>query len=259
MKAHQIAPNIITFNTVLNAFAQSGTMQEVPAILNDMKTACPPVEADIVTYSTLVKGFCQAGNLDRALKIFKDMLAEGKCTPDDVMFNSLLGGCVQESRPDEALQLLRDMRTSKIAPSNYTLSMIIKLMSRRGRLDEAFAIIEDTRKEYQLKINIQVYTCLIQGCLHNGQAGKAFAVYEKMMSDREPLPDATTYTVLVRGCIRFGITDKAKDLARQAHGIGMPGTAAPGLNAGCLDELITALGGEDSEEGAALLSELRSH
>merc|ERR1719316_825823 len=91
MQAHNIQPNTITFNTILNAFAQCGTMQYAPQLLEDMKEANPPVEADIVTYSTLIKGFCYAGSLDRALQVFKDMQEEGNCAPDEVMFNSLLG------------------------------------------------------------------------------------------------------------------------------------------------------------------------
>merc|ERR1719160_1390376 len=136
MKSHGIQANTITYNTILNAFAQGGAMQCVPALLEDMKAATPPVEPDIVTYSTIVKGFCNAGNLDRALKVLDDMKASGKHTPDEVMYNSLLGGCAKEHRPDEAIQILSDMRKyngyvhhrSNVAPSNYTLSMLVKLM-----------------------------------------------------------------------------------------------------------------------------------
>merc|ERR1740127_384360 len=96
MKAHKIQPNTITFNTILNAFAQCGTMQHAPQILQDMKAAHPSVEPDIVTYSTLVKGYCYAGCLDRALQVFSDMQKEKRCAPDEVLFNSLLGGCAKE-------------------------------------------------------------------------------------------------------------------------------------------------------------------
>merc|ERR1719326_2377634 len=105
-------------------------MNRVPALLEDMKMATPPIEPDIVTYSTIVKGFCNAGNLDRALKVLDDMKAGGKYTPDEVMYNSLLGGCAKAHRPDEAIQLLKDMKKHGVAPSNYTLSMLVKLMSR---------------------------------------------------------------------------------------------------------------------------------
>jgi len=249
MQAHRIQPNTITFNTMLNAFAQCGTMQYAPQLLEDMKETNPPVEPDIVTYSTLIKGFCYAGSLDRALQVFRDMQQKGTCAPDEVMFNSLLGGCAKEFRLEEALQLLSDMRKSGITPSNYTLSMLVKLMCRCRRLDQAFTVLEDISKEYNLRINIQVYTCLIQGCFYSGQTDKALAVYDKIIQEGLA-PDSTTYTVLVRGCIRTGCADKAADLARRAH------ENSVGIHAGCLDEVVSALGGTSSKRGLALLTDL---
>merc|ERR1719409_942826 len=193
MKSLGIHPNTITYNTILNAFAQGGAMNRVPALLEDMKESDPPVEPDIVTYSTIVKGFCNSGNLDRALKVLKDMKASGKYAPDEVMYNSLLSGCAKEHRPDEALQLLNDMKKSGVAPSNYTLSMLVKLMGRCKRLNQAFVMLEDISKEYDLRINIQVYTCLIQGCFNGGQASKAIALHDKIIKEGV-VPDSMTYT-----------------------------------------------------------------
>merc|ERR1719395_334853 len=178
-------------------------MNRVPSLLEDMKSSTPPVEPDIVTYSTIVKGFCNSGSLDRALKVLKEMKANGRYSPDEVMYNSLLSGCAKEHRPDEALQLLGDMKKSGVAPSNYTLSMLVKLMGRCKRLNQAFTMLEDISKEYGLRINIQVYTCLIQGCFNGGQASKAIALHDKIIREGV-IPDAMTYTVLVRGFIQAG-------------------------------------------------------
>jgi len=259
MKRNQIQPNTITFNTILNAFAQGGAMQRVPALLEDMKGALPPVEPDIVTYSTIVKGFCKSGSLDRALKVLKDMKASGKYAPDEVMYNSLLSGCAREHRPDEALQLLSDMRKTGVAPSNYTLSMLVKLMGRCKRLNQAFIMLEEISNEYGLKINIQVYTCLIQGCFNAGQASKAIALHEKVITDGL-YPDAMTYSVLVRGCLQSGMTEKALELVRCAYGqstkLPQSKGTPPGLDAGGLDEVMAAIGGPESAQAKALVAEL---
>merc|ERR1719311_1231727 len=158
-------------------------MSRVPSLLEDMKSANPPVEPDIVTYSTIVKGFCNSGSLDRALRVLEDMKDIGKHSPDEVMYNSLLGGCAKEHRPDEALQLLNDMKKYNVAPSNYTLSMLVKLMGRCRRINQAFTMLEDISKEYGLQINIQVYTCLIQGCFNAGQAQKAIGLHDKIFEE----------------------------------------------------------------------------
>merc|ERR1719450_2094701 len=136
---------------------------------------------DIVTYSTIVKGFCNSGSLDRALKTMAEMQASGKYQADEVMYNSLLDGCAKEHRPDDALKLIQDMKRGGVPPSNYTLSMLVKLMGRCKRINQAFTLIEEISSEYGLKINIQVYTCLIQACFNNRQAFKALAVHDRMI------------------------------------------------------------------------------
>merc|ERR1719181_2302636 len=127
--------------------------------------------------------------------------------------------------------------------------MLVKLMGRCKRINQAFTMLEDISKEYGLKINIQVYTCLIQGCFNAGQAGKALALHEKIL--REGLtPDSMTYTVLVRACVQGGLLDKAVELVKSAYGQGpTSGTGTPpGLNVGCIDEVISALGGAATDE-----------
>jgi len=246
MLSRKIQPNTITYNTILNAFAQSGNMHRVPALLEEMKAAVPPVEPDVVTYSTIVKGFCSCGSLDLALAIFKEMKADGKHEPDEVMYNSLLNGCAKEQRLEDALWLLEDMKSAGVIPSNYTLSMLVKLMGRCRRLGQAFSMVDVFTKEYGVKINIQVYTCLIQACFINRQVPKALAVHDQILKEGVTA-DEMTYTALVRGCLHAGSIDKAIVMARYAYGLMSGQTAAPGINAQCLEELLGKLGGAKSE------------
>merc|ERR1719191_2689444 len=157
-------------------------MDRVPSLLEDMKSANPAIEPDIVTYSTIVKGYCNSGGLDHALLVLKEVHA-CKFQPDEVMYNSLLDGCAKEHRPDDALKLLESMKEAGVAPSNYTLSMIVKLMGRCRRLNQAFKLVEDLSKEYGLKVNIQVYTCLIQACFNNRQPQKAVALHDRILRE----------------------------------------------------------------------------
>jgi len=243
MKTNDIQPNDITYNTVLNAFAQGGAMQRVPALLQDMKAAVPPAEPDMITYSTIIKGYCNSGSLDRALEILAEVKSDGKFTPDEVVYNSLLDGCAKEHRPNDALKLLDEMKATGVAPSNYTLSMLIKLMGRCRKLTQCFSIVEDLSREYGLKLNIQVYTCLIQACFNNRQAAKAVTLHQKMI-DEGLCPDEMTYSALVRGCMQAGLVDKAVELTKYAHGVGAPQgkSSPPGINARCQDELNHLLG-----------------
>lgn len=257
MKNNQFQANIDTFNVMLNAVAQCDAMERAPALVEDMKAA--GVEADAMTYSTLVKGFCQSKSLDKALEIFRGMQADGKYKPDEVIYNSLLSGCANESRPDDAIKLLAEMKAYDFAPSNHSMVMLVKLMERCRRLGEAQTMVESS-KDQGTKVNIDVYTSLIQGFFTTGQTSQAIAVFDKILEERL-CPDANTYTIMVRGCLRTGFLEKAVELTKRAHGLSenppQSKSASPGLHAGCLEELVAALGGPGSARSAALMTELQ--
>jgi pentatricopeptide repeat protein len=257
MKARDIRPNNITYNTILNAFAEGGAMHRLPALLEDMKSAVPPAEPDIVTYSTIIKGYCNNGNVERALSIVKDMQDEGNILPDEVMYNSLLDGCAKEQRLDDALKLLDDMKRTGVAPSNYTLNIMVKLLGRCRRLKQALSLVEEISHEYNLRINIQVYTCLMQACFNNRQAAKACSLHDQLIADGLT-PDEMIYSALVKGCLQANMVDKAVHFVKCAHGVAAPKAhnKPPGVNAYCLDSVISALGGAQNVNAKSLLSEI---
>eukprot|EP00413_Alexandrium_margalefii_P005432 CAMPEP_0204512444 /NCGR_PEP_ID=MMETSP0661-20131031/962_1 /ASSEMBLY_ACC=CAM_ASM_000606 /TAXON_ID=109239 /ORGANISM="Alexandrium margalefi, Strain AMGDE01CS-322" /LENGTH=399 /DNA_ID=CAMNT_0051517563 /DNA_START=23 /DNA_END=1218 /DNA_ORIENTATION=+ len=250
MKARGVQCNTITYNTLLNAFAQCRAMHRAPQVLEDMRASDPPVEPDIVTYSTLIKGFCSSGNLDRALGLLEQMEKDGQYAPDEMMYNSLLDGCAKEQRLNEALRLVDKMRQSGVAPSNYTLSMLVKLLGRCRKLSQAFSIVESLTSEFKFRPNIQAYTCLIQACFHNRQAGRAVALLERILAEGLR-PDEKTYTVLVSGLLLLGQAEKAARVALRSFEDEPP----IGVETRCLEDLRARLAA-GPEPGRRLLAEV---
>jgi len=260
MKQRNIPRNTITFNTILNSIARCGLMDRVPEILADMRNSEPQAVPDLVTYSTIIKGYCQSGNVDKALELLQQMVTEAQFKPDEVMYNSLLDGCAREQRLEEALRLLAEMRKEKVAPSNYTLSILCKLLGRARRLAQAFDIVDSISKDYGFQPNIQVYTCLIQACFHNRQVGKALGLHDEIV--RKGIdPDEKTYTVLASGCLQAGSVEKAAMVVRCAFHLpcAMQRTKDPkGLEAKCLKDVMSQLKRTNAGAAQALDAELQA-
>jgi pentatricopeptide repeat protein len=262
MRSKDIPCNTITYNTLLNAFARCGSMHRVPAVLHDMKNASPSVEPDIVTFSTIVKGYCMSGDVDKAFGLLKEMQEDGKYAPDEVMFNSLLDGCAKQHRLETALKLLEDMRAAGVSPSNYTLSILVKLLGRSRRLNQAFSMVDQITKENCFRPNVQVYTCLIQACFHNRQCGKATALHDQMVAEGCN-PDEKTYIALVRGCLQAGAVEKALAMVRCAYhvpdqNIPQSSGSPPGIDSKCLEEVVAKLG-PDSPATKALQDDIQKY
>merc|ERR1719191_1128648 len=264
MRARDVQCNTISYNTMLDACARCSSMDRVSKILEDMKSS--GVEPDIITYSTIVKGYCQSGDVDRAFQVLEEMKRDGKFAPDEILYNSLLDGCAKQHRVDEALSLLSEMNAGGTVPSNYTLSILVKLMGRARRLDEAFSMMEDLCKAHGFRPNIQVYTCLIQACIQNRQMDRALALHDTMIEHQGCQPDQKLYSVLVRGCLQSGLAEKAAEVVRCAYHV--PGHtlavakrfSAPGVEPRTLEDVVVRLNtGSHAERDCAqrLVSDLK--
>merc|ERR1719393_172138 len=266
MRSRDVQCNTISYNTMLDACARCSSMDRVSQILEDMKDSA--VEPDIITYSTIVKGYCQAGDVDRAFQVLAEMKQDARFAPDEILYNSLLDGCAKQHRVDEALRLLEDMTSSGTAPSNYTLSILVKLMGRSRRLNQAFSLIEDLCTTHGFRPNIQVYTCLIQAWIHNRQVDRALQLHDTMIEEAGCQPDEKLYSVLARGCLQAGLSQKAVKVVRCAfqlpdHGMAIPkrGQAA-GVESKLLEELVSALSWGntgDKEAAQQLIADLKEH
>merc|ERR1719258_1012149 len=247
---------------MLDACAKAGTMDRAPQLLEDMRASL--VEPDIITYSTIVKGYCQEGDIDRAFAVLEEMKKDDKLSPDEIMYNSLLDGCAKQHRVDEALRLLEDMHKHNVRPSNFTLSILVKLLGRSRRLNQAFSMVEETCKRFDLQANIHVYTCLLYACFQNRQMPRALQLHDSMITEAGVEPDERTYAVLARGCLGAGSCEKAANVVRAAYrlnpqGLVMP-KRAPGIEIRVLEEVMNALSATPNAEQLAvpLLADLKA-
>jgi pentatricopeptide repeat protein len=262
MQADGIACNTVSYNTMINSNALTGRMARCDELFKDMQAA--GVQPDIITFSTLVKGYCMDGDIDKGFAVLKDMTSRGKHEPDEILYNSLLDGCAKQHRVDDALGLIESMAKNNVRPSNFTLSILVKLLGRARRLNQAFQTVEDMCKRFDLQANIHVYTCLLYACFQNRQLPRALKLHDSMITEGGVEPDAKTYAVLARGCVQAGILDKAANVVRAAYRLSPQGLVqpkyAPGVEARVLEEVMAALSTAPNAEKLAvpLLTDLKA-
>jgi len=220
MSASSIEFSVVTYNTLVNACVMCGHMDRIPPLLVQMSEK--GLEPDTVTYSAIIKGYCQEGRLDQAFELLDNMNQAAQFQPDELTYNTLIDGCARQSMWDRGFVLLDQMQNSGVAPSNFTLSVLVKLASRCKKLDRAFQLCEEISSKYGFKLNVHVYNNLIQACTHHGTIRQAIDVLTKMV--REGVrPDVRTYKLLLSGCVRTSDMHMAAGLLRAAFGLsGLP-------------------------------------
>merc|ERR1719473_2547498 len=254
MMKHEVPCNTITYNTMLDACAKCCTMGRAEQVLKAMRTAS--VQPDIISYSTIIKGHCVEGDVDKALAMLKEMRTDKTTEPDEITYNSFLDGCARQHRVDEALAALEEMQAAGVNPSNFTLSILVKLLGQVRRLNQAFTLVEDLSARHKFKPNVQVYTCLMQACIQNRKLDRALALHDQMVQTGCP-PDEKLYTGLARGCLQLHAPQKAADVVRTAYqlpgaslAVSKKGLAPAGIEMSTMVEVCASLRGGSKEDQA---------
>ena len=68
--------------------------------------------------------------------------------PHAILCNSILDGCAHKQMRSLTEMVLKDMQTAGIAPSNFTLSILVKLYGRCNDLEMAFQVVDTYPQKY---------------------------------------------------------------------------------------------------------------
>jgi len=265
MLGRQVEVSVVAFNTIVDACARSGRMDQVPRVRAAMSKG--GVRPNLITYSAMLKGYCRVGDIQTGFDLIRQMKKEDGLIPDEIMYNTLLDCCVRGNLMDEGLRLVEEMQHEGVKPSNYTLSILVKMMSRSRNLDGAFAIVEDISKKHHFRPNVHVYTNLILACFSKRDSGRAMQTLEQMARERVQ-PDARLYQILVENCLRGGRPEDAAGLLRAALRLPRPTSALAslppmqvGLDATLVNRIIVGLAecGRAQDLAAPLLADLQKH
>ena len=179
MKLSGVQMNHIVYTALINAHARNSLMKRAEALLEEMqKDGCQP---NVITFSSLVKGHCVLGDLQAALGLFHQMM-DGGLKADAIIFNTLLDGCVKTGKWALGDELLAEMERLGVQQSNFTLSIMVKMWSKRGSLDKAFQCVYEALREPagNTRIDAQVGACIVGACMHNRSPERAIEVLQEM-------------------------------------------------------------------------------
>jgi len=214
LRADGLKMNLVAYSTLIDAQARAGKMDRAHGLLEEMKE--DGVEPNTITYSSLVKGHCKEGDLDGALKLFDKMVASG-VQPDTVMYNTLLDGAVRACRFSLCDQFLKEMQTTGTEPSNFTLSIVVKMWGKRKKLDKAFQAVRAHAEARSLQLDSKLCTCLISACFHNADPQRALAALKEMKTwPNCDGPDAGTYEQLTEQLVKVQLLQEAAGVVKEA-------------------------------------------
>eukprot|EP00429_Kryptoperidinium_foliaceum_P016908 CAMPEP_0176036924 /NCGR_PEP_ID=MMETSP0120_2-20121206/18289_1 /TAXON_ID=160619 /ORGANISM="Kryptoperidinium foliaceum, Strain CCMP 1326" /LENGTH=894 /DNA_ID=CAMNT_0017370311 /DNA_START=132 /DNA_END=2816 /DNA_ORIENTATION=+ len=226
MKALGVQLNHVVYTAVITACSRSGQMKRADAVLADM--VADGIKPNAITYSVLIRGYCVRGDLKAALELFQRMIRLG-FPADCIIFNTLLDGCVQSANWELAETLLKEMKEQGIEQSNFTISIVVKMWSKRGNLNKAVETVYDALKLPHSfpervgkrlqgpNVDAHVGSGLIGACIHNADPERAMVIFKDMKTWANfDGPDANAYGAMICGLAKHGYSREAARIAEEA-------------------------------------------
>jgi len=215
--------NAVHFTTFIKGLVASGDFMEADTVLQDMLCS-PHTEPDLITYSTLVKAYADRGQVESAVGILKQMLNR-HVEPDEVIFNSLLNGCVCRPSPmsaKEVFAVFDELIGYGLKPSAATLSILLKSLVRGEAWEAALQLLRGVPARFRMETEPRLYAQLAQACITVGRGNVLQEVYEEFLASpasRNPHIAENVNGRLLKQCIRCARPEFASmllDIALQA-------------------------------------------
>lgn len=226
LRCSGLCVNAVHFTTFIKGLVGAGHFHEADAVFREMMHS-PHTEPDLITYSTLVKAYADGGQMASAINILKQMMSRNVKT-DEVIFNSLLNGCVCRPSPlqsAEVFAVFDEIIIYGLKPSAATFSILLKALVRCDAWDSALQLLADIPVRFGMETEPRLYAQLAQSCIRAGQSMHLELVFASFLSTAAAQNPQTSENIngrLLKQCLRCAKPGCASMLLDAAIRAGSP-------------------------------------
>lgn len=200
-----LIPDTITYNTLISACAYSSNLEDAVRVFRAMEESncCP----DLWTYNAMVSVYGRRGLVREAERVFEELGVKG-FSPDAVTYNSLVYAYAVEGDIAKVRRVCEDMVNSGFKRDEITYNTIIHMYGKRGDLELALELY-DEMKEAGCKPDAVTYTVLVDSLGKADRISEARKVMEEMVQARVR-PTLRTFSALICGYAKAGMRMEAE-------------------------------------------------
>ncbi|KAK8560713.1 hypothetical protein V6N13_026149 [Hibiscus sabdariffa] len=148
MRELDLSPDLITCNTMINAYCKESKFEHALNLWDDMKSY--GLMPNYITCNILIRGLCKAGEIDKALKVLNEMRVLG-FSPTTVIHRFLLDASSRNGRVDDILLMHEHLVSVELELNQAVFNTLITVLCRLEGTPKAVSDLEDmTGRGFQL-------------------------------------------------------------------------------------------------------------
>jgi pentatricopeptide repeat protein len=214
-------PNMQTYVIILNALQKSNRKDAVEKA-EQIFNAIPSPNS--VTYNTLLNIYAQSGDVEKALNLLQrkqsdyDTGENKKCCPNTNTYATVLNALQKSNRPD-AVEKAEQIFNAIPSPNTITFCTLLNIYAQRGDVEKALSLVNQMQSDYDSGKNkkcrptLQTYN-IILNALQKSNLSDAVMKAEHIFN-AIPLPNTITYCTLLNMYAQRGDVEKALSLVNQ--------------------------------------------
>ena len=203
--------DIVSFNTIINAFSQAGQSDKAIDLFYKMKQQ--GMKPDKFSYTALVKSILKDGDIQELLY---DMKEQG-INPDVIMYNTIIKGLCQERMFLAAQKMVNQMESEGLSPNSMTYGLLMNGLLRSGNPSACVTLFESACSDSRtvaLTENVHLYTTAITAASALGDHDRALDLLSRMNS-LGIKANMKTLTALMGASLSSGKPSFAVDIYRR--------------------------------------------
>jgi len=191
----------LALNVVLATGVTADQLQAVEDLVKEGDAKSPPI-TDVVSYNTLMKAFAQRGDSQGASRALANMKAR-QLVPNAITFNTAMDASIRGGKTSEAWGIFSAMREARLRPDKFTCSIMVKGLAKNpavSQVTDALQLLRETDGACDASLRSVLYHTIFEAATHvtgpGGGADLAARVFGQMRQHKvTPTAAAQRYMV----------------------------------------------------------------
>lgn len=183
-------------NALVNMYAKCGSMEDARQVFDGM------VKRDVVSWTAMIGGYAESGQSEKAFQMFQEMQQHG-LQPNRITYMTVLNACTSSGALDWVKEIHTHIIESGLTSDTSVNNALVNMYAKCGSIEDARVVFD----EMGSKRDIISWNAMIGGYALHGRGQDALRIFEEMLRVRVR-PDAVTFVSVLSACSHAGLVEE---------------------------------------------------